>query len=413
MEGSYFTNRTFIINSILIIAFCALIGITVNSCKDSKTVSDYYEIEPIAVHSNGSAFAGSQHCIPCHSDIYDQHIKTAHFNTSAPADSLSIKGSFEAGKNSHILNERVLFTLHATDSGFYQKANFLHNQLELSNLRFDVVFGSGAKGQSYITWEDDRAFQLHTSYFTPADTWTRSPGLKEYLSPRPVVARCFECHATFAKNVNTDGRGNRFDRNQIIFGIDCERCHGPLAKHVGFHQKNPSKEIAAYAIDHSTLTRQQQLDACALCHSGGETNSLQPPFSFLVGNTLDNFLSISASADDPMLDVHGNQYELLTQSSCFKNSETMSCTTCHDPHRNQRGNLDVFNQKCMECHSPSQLNCNAEENTITLKMGDCVSCHMPLFPSTSMVMQVDTVRTAVEVRTHLIDIYPRKPKNKL
>jgi len=39
-------------------------------------------IEPIATAYNGLEYAGSQTCITCHEDIYNQHLKTAHFNTS-------------------------------------------------------------------------------------------------------------------------------------------------------------------------------------------------------------------------------------------------------------------------------------------------------------------------------------------
>jgi hypothetical protein len=87
-------------------------------CKNPEIVSDYEVIQPVAVHENGSAFAGGAACISCHKDIYASHINTAHFNTSAIADSLTIKGSFEAGKNTFTLNDRTLFTLVQTDSGY-------------------------------------------------------------------------------------------------------------------------------------------------------------------------------------------------------------------------------------------------------------------------------------------------------
>jgi hypothetical protein len=37
-------------------------------------------------------------------------------------------------------------------------------------------------------------------------------------------------------------------------------------------------------------------------------------------------------------------------------------------------------------------------------MTDCIACHMPLVPSKSMVIQIDSVKTAVKVRTHNIAI---------
>ncbi|MEL6304632.1 MAG: hypothetical protein AAFQ20_07565, partial [Bacteroidota bacterium] len=157
------SHRAFPFKKIVVGALLLLIYFLTYQCKNPNIASDYYDIEPVAVHKNGQAFAGSTSCIDCHSDIYDTHLKTAHFNTSTLADSTTIKGSFEIGRNTHFLNNRVQFMMIETDSGFYQKANFIHNQLELFNLKMDVVIGSGTKGQSYLNWQGDELFQIQTS----------------------------------------------------------------------------------------------------------------------------------------------------------------------------------------------------------------------------------------------------------
>ncbi|MEL6919036.1 MAG: multiheme c-type cytochrome [Bacteroidota bacterium] len=383
-----------------------MVAFVIYKCKNPEVASDYHSIEPVAIHKNGKAFAGSASCIPCHAHIYDTQINTAHFKTSALADSSKIKGSFELGKNTFTLNDRVQFTMMATDSGYYQRANFIHNQLELFNLKVDVVFGSGTKGQSYLSWDKDALLQLQTSYLTKADRWTSSPGVKELSSPKRATGRCIECHSTYAKNTTSNIAGNGFDKDQIIYGIDCERCHGPSAKHVGYHQKNPTAKVSKYMVKHKALSRQQRLDACALCHSGGR-KQIRPPFSFLVGDDLDKFSIPGTKEDNTSLDVHGNQYELLTRSLCFEKSEKMDCSTCHDPHKNERGNTRVFNRRCIGCHTLPEVSCTIDGQTMNTQKDNCISCHMPLIPSSSMVMQLDSVQTAVEVRTHLIDIYPQ------
>jgi hypothetical protein len=382
-----------------------LLCFVVYTCKNPEISSDYSVIEPIAVHKSGAAFAGSTTCIPCHQDIYADHVKTTHYNTSGLADSSNIKGSFKVEKNTFILNNHVLFTLMKTDSGFYQRANFLHNQLELFTAPLDIVFGSGTKGQSYLSWKEDQLFQLQASYFTPANRWTSSPGLKELGSLRPVGLRCLECHSTFAKNTGKNGKGNHYDKAQIIYGIDCERCHGPSAKHVGYHQKNKEAKTAKYMSIYGEFSRKQRLDACALCHSGGGREPLQEPFSYLVGDDLDEFYGSDNEETGQALDVHSNQYGLLKRSACFKNSPKMDCTTCHNPHENERGNSELFNLKCMSCHSQSTISCNKGDTHANTSMTDCIACHMPLIPSKSMVVQVDSTKTAVKVRTHNIAIY--------
>src|SRR3954468_20168028 len=52
-----------------------------------------------------SKFAGSATCAVCHKDIYDSHIKTAHYLDSRPAAKESIKGNFSAGKNKFVYNQ--------------------------------------------------------------------------------------------------------------------------------------------------------------------------------------------------------------------------------------------------------------------------------------------------------------------
>lgn len=398
-------NLSAIVKNLLIGAVLFLLSLAIYTCKNPEIASDYYAIHPVAVHENGNAFAGSTTCIPCHKDIYATHVNTAHYNTSALAAPSNIKGSFKTGENTFVLNNRVLFTLTETDSGFYQRANFIHNQLELFNLPIDIVFGSGTKGQSYLSWKADELFQLQASYFKPANRWTSSPGLKNMGALRPVSARCFECHGTFAKNIGTAKKGNQYDKKEIIYGIDCERCHGPSAKHVGYHQKNPNTTISKYIINHKKLSRQQRLDACALCHSGAGKQAKEPPFSFLVGDDLEKFYRPIKKEVDTTLDVHSNQYGLLARSACFKNSPTMDCMTCHDPHKNERGDAGSFNLKCMGCHAPADISCKEDDENMDIGMNNCITCHMPLKPSKAMVITLDSSEIAVKVRTHLIDVY--------
>jgi hypothetical protein len=56
-----------------------------------------------------------------------------------------------------------------------------------------------------------------------------------------------------------------------------------------------------------------------------------------VGDKLDDFSSANYSPDSvAVLDVHGNQYGLLTASKCFKMSAEMDCSSCHDPHKTKK-----------------------------------------------------------------------------
>ena len=383
----------------------------VYTCKDTRTESDYIPINPIVTHFSGVGFAGSETCAACHLAIYETHVETAHFNTSALADTNTVKGNFTAGKNTFNIGNIFKVTMTASDSMLTQTVHQIDKNLLLFEAKIDVAFGSGAKGQSYLTWKDDRLFQLQASYFSPTQSWINSPGYIDYINHlRPVGARCMECHTTYAENIESGKIKNTYNKKQIIYGVDCERCHGPLAKHVGFHSSNPKVTQAKFIINNESLSRQQRLDACALCHSGSRAKSKQNPFSFMTGDKLSEFSETDYNEEDEInLDVHGNQYGLLSNSKCFKETETMDCTTCHDPHKNERGNTDAFNLKCINCHAKASIECKEDEIMLTASNNNCIKCHMPLLPSKSMQIQINNDTIPVQVRTHLIAVYDENP----
>ena len=201
-----------------------------------------------------------------------------------------------------------------------------------------------------------------------------------------------------------------YDKERIVYGIDCERCHRPGEKHVTYHRNHPRDTVANHIMRYGELSRQQRLDACAQCHSGLREQQLKgTPFSFLAGEDLSKYSKNldAASVDNSKLDVHGNQYGLLTSSECFKQTDTMDCATCHDPHKNQRGNAQYFNQKCMGCHHLDKVECKAETAHLNTMDNNCIACHMPTMPSRSMTVDLnkDGEETPFYVRTHLIDVY--------
>ena len=90
----------------------------------------------------------------------------------------------------------------------------------------------------------------------------------------------------------------------------------------------------------------------------------------------------------------------LTQDTLIE-SEKMDCSTCHDPHSNEKNNLVKFNNRCIECHQKVEhVTFKSDQNS------DCVNCHMPYQESKIMKIQInpDSIRS-VMVRTHKIDIY--------
>lgn len=206
-----------------------------------------------------------------------------------------------------------------------------------------------------------------------------------------------------------------FDKASLIYGIDCERCHGPAANHVNFHTAYPEEKKARYITTYKTLTRAQKLDACAVCHASGKDVFQVTSFKFKMGDTLSKFKEphfLHENPDPKTLDVHGNQNSLLAASKCFMMSN-MDCNTCHNVHANESANLQIYSQRCMQCHSEANHNfCKMGATLgVTIK-SNCIDCHMPLKPSNIISVAAAGGKTQIPylVRTHRIAIYPQESK---
>jgi len=106
------------------------------------------------------------------------------------------------------------------------------------------------------------------------------------------------------------------------------------------------------------------------------------------GDTLTNhFYRNPKAADSANLDVHANQYGLLTASKCFRMSGTLNCNSCHNTHEKENENLTAYAQKCMTCHTPGNHNfCTLQPPTGFSMEANCVNCHMPKMNSKNIIM---------------------------
>ncbi len=379
------------------------------------TTSDISLKREMITDRGNNKFAGSAVCASCHKDIYESHIKTAHYLDSRPAAKEFIKGSFKKDKNKFVYNKFLEVFLEQKKDSFFQTAYI--SGIEFQRAPFDVVIGSGRKGQTYLYWDENKLYQLPVSYFTNLNGWCNSPGFPMNVAKfdRIIPAECLECHGTYAKFEEDENQETVYEKTQIIYGIDCERCHGEAADHVAFQKAHPGEKNAKYIISLKQLSRQQRLDGCALCHSGFR-DAVQPRFTFTIGDTLDNYSSARYSADSvSTLDVHGNQYGLLMASKCFQMSQ-LDCSSCHNVHVNEPNSPKIFSQRCIACHTDTEhKSVNLPASKKILFNNNCIDCHMPMLPSGKIVLNVSNSENAVPdlVRTHKIAVYPDKVKELL
>ncbi len=356
-------------------------------------------------------YVGDEKCLSCHPK-QKEFPRTAHHLTSRIATRESIAGSFAPGKNVLKTPEPELqYRMEARGDGLFQTGvlGIAPHTVSISH-RFDLVVGSGRKGQTYLYWgravdggEADRLFQLPVSYWTEIAGWVNSPGYGDRVVDfsRPVLARCIECHGTYAETIDDPNAANRYRKANLVLGVTCERCHGPGAQHSSVNAVPNAKPADQLIVNPAKLPRNRQLDLCSLCH-GGIGVAKTPVFSFKVGDALADHLQLASPAANDPLDVHGNQVALLERSKCFKSSN-MTCSTCHDVHTPQRDVVD-FSARCLTCHKVES--CGLFPRRGRSLLGKCVDCHLPNQTSNVIFSTHAGTRIRPKVRNHWIKVYP-------
>ena len=357
-------------------------------------------------------YVGDATCISCHKKQALPYLHTSHYLTSQPANKESVLGSFREISNVLTIVDPITtaepglyFKMEAKDGGFYETAvTGWGKQVQTRTERMDIVTGSGVRGVTYLYWQGDQLYELPVSYWTDGRRWINSPGYEDGSVDfsRPVNPGCLECHATYIRPLSSDPSTNRYDKNSLVTGISCERCHGPGADHVT-RQKAGSASTAGRAIlNPAKFSRDRQVDLCALCHNGIQREPTAPAFSYMPGKPLrDYFKPIQAeTAKHP--DVHGNQVGLLQRSRCYLSSPNMTCSTCHDVHAKEQP-AAAYSTKCLSCHQ--WQSCGVSKTMGHSIANNCIDCHMPVEPTNVIVSETADKVVRATMRNHWIRVY--------
>jgi hypothetical protein len=359
----------------------------------------------------GEAYTGAATCIKCHKDLSQSYAHSPHGLTSKPVADAALLKIFAADSNNFLFDAYQKVTVEKRDSGIFQVA-YLDGKAVRAQ-KFDIQFGSGEKAYTYAYWQGKKLYELPLSYFSGIRNWAISPGFPRntFYYDRGITSRCLECHGSYVEKKLTQKSAfvvdEEMERGSLIYGIDCERCHGPGKQHVVFHMENPKEKKAKFIAVYKTLSRKQKMDACGVCHSGNTLLSQKSVFGFKPGDNLDEYYQrdfVGFGGGNP--DVHGNQTTMLTGSNCYRKSETMTCQSCHNTHENIKGNLTIYSQRCISCHQTTK------HSKATLAKGllttNCIDCHMPKESSKMITFQQAGKNdlSAYMLRSHHIAIYP-------
>jgi hypothetical protein len=388
----------------LIIVFTSLICLVILCAK----CIGYNPKEEVTAETH----AGSATCKNCHSAIYKDYQDNAHNKTSKGISLVhGLTDAHVPESDTFAFTDKLKIVVEERNKGMYQVAYL--NGKETISRRFDIAIGSGKRAYTYGYWSGKQLKQLPLSYYTVINQWANSPGFPKDVMyyDRPIGSRCLECHSSFVdRKITSTGSLSTQEEllpKSLIYGIDCERCHGPAGKHVEFHTEHPAEKQAKYITLYSALTRKQKIDACAVCHSGNDVEQKKSIFAFKPEDKLDDYYDAGASAFiSHGSDVHGNHTQLMQKSACYIKSNTLTCNSCHNTHEDLKVNLKIYSNRCMSCHQ------SPKHSAITLAKGilkdNCIDCHMPNQASKQISFQMagSGKISAYMLRTHEIAVYP-------
>ena len=364
-----------------------------------------------ALHPPSSGgYLGPEACQECHAANHASFRQTSHAKTSAFASTDTILGSFESGKNQlKTKSPDLTFEMLSRDGKLWQRMLVDGQGTEEplgAEFPIDMVTGSGKVGQTYLYWNDEFLYQLHASYLSMTDSWMNSPGYEDGVAnfARPVLSFCLECHTTYTQPV--ENTANQYLKQHMVLGVTCEKCHGPGAEHVEFHRANPKEKNGKHIVNPADLPTQRSLELCQLCHGGTPEAQLKPAFEYRPGDDLSQFYQFAESTGAEVSHgIHTNsQLPRLQQSQCFIKSEAMTCIDCHDPHQFERGDMELFSERCITCHEPKV--CGQYEQLGERLRENCIDCHMRSFEVDDIKLFSQGQQHVPTMRDHYIKAWP-------
>ncbi len=322
---------------------------------------------PLALLLLTAAADGSPLCRNCHRDLYDRY-------ALSPMGRSFYKASGAALIEDWTVQNRLDHAASSRSYDMFRRDGRIFVRRGGLELRVDFIVGSGTRARTYLhQTPEGRLIELPVSWYTQEKRWAMAPGYDRANHPdfsRTVNHKCMFCHNAYPDVPAARARPGwdddvRFPA-QLPLGINCERCHGDGTKHA--RDGSP-----ASIVNPVKLSRERQMDVCMQCHL--ETTSFRLPdslrrfgrgfYSFLPGEALGDY---AVYFDHAPGSGHEDKFEIvsaayrLRQSACFLKSGTMTCGTCHNPHRA----VDVRAQ-CLGCHTQPHT-----------AGGNCITCHMPL-----------------------------------
>jgi tetratricopeptide (TPR) repeat protein len=352
-------------------------------------------------------YVGMEACVDCHAERVAEFRETRHAFAACPP--------VTDGGSPKLPSQTMVFSRALPDTEFVvtrEGRDVIQNKTEHTSTgdqrdsaTIAFAYGSGGIGDEVnFAWKGDELFELVLVWLRPQQSWGVQLFADQYdvaSHARHATSRCLECHHTRFQQIA--GSQGRYRQDSFLMGVTCERCHGPASEHVALHRAHPAEKQPQAIVTPSKLSREQQLDICGQCHASSVFRRT-PLFSFRPGDRLEDHFRL--------LEPHGvendhvaDQMRYMRESECFLKSDSLTCTTCHSPHRKASAD-EVGRQACIKCHDVGD--CHRREQLPEPVRDDCVSCHMPRYNRVAVKFHgVDEpYQFPMRPRQHRIGKYP-------
>ncbi|MSR58479.1 MAG: tetratricopeptide repeat protein, partial [Planctomycetaceae bacterium] len=353
-------------------------------------------------------YLGPQACAECHAERVAVMQGSRHFRTCRLPEVAAMPSEFSLGKGSFAARDpRLRFEMTRDGNEFFQTAiQQTPAGEQRTTSRIDLVLGAGSADDVYLTWHaDNKLRELPIAWMHASRQWGASPIVPHSGGDfsREMTPRCLECHNTWFAYV--PGTLNQYRPDSFVRGVTCEKCHGPGRDHVAFHQAHPNAKSGHSIVHPGQLPRDRQFEVCTQCHSNA-VKERGPFLRYRPGEPLESYYRTHVTTYNE--DDHvANQIQYLRESKCFKHSDTLTCTTCHDPHRpRQSSGSESLQDACLKCHHPAD--CPDQPRIPVAVRDNCVGCHMPQYVKINVIFQTedDNFVPPLTRSQHRIAVYP-------
>ena len=370
-----------------------------------------------------NSYVDARVCASCHATAARNYLETGmgrSFFRPTPAN--TVEAYTGRDEFYHALSD-THYSMTVRDGVYYQRRwtpGFGGTPAHLEESRIDYVIGSGNHSRSYLhRTPRGTLIELPLSWYSEkGGHWGMSPGFDSLHPPtrRLVSYECIFCHDAYPRiPAGHDAPGSEpIFSGDLPQGIDCQRCHGPGARHVAAARTaaRDADKIRGSIVNPLKLPRKLRMDICLQCHLEPTSTAIpslirrfnRGPFSFTAGEPLADFLlafdHAPGSLQSEKFEIVGSSAYRLLQSRCFLESkEAMTCETCHNPHRAPARNeaAGYYSEVCRGCHAAA-VDAMVSKG-VHPAAPDCVGCHMPKRRTEDVVHVVMT--------DHLIQRRPR------